>query len=91
MGGQIIELEPGFIRASFSLSKLVGQPTYDLVEFFFTPNDVTVQFRAERIGSGKDFGENKKRLEKMRLQLGWQKIPILRNRRRALLVIESPL
>ena len=48
--------------------------------------------RSERRGAAPtDFGSNRKRLEKARIALGWEKVPVLRNRRRALVVVESPL
>ena len=48
--------------------------------------------RSERRGAAPtDFGSNRKRLEKARIALGWEKGPVLRNRRRALVVVESPL
>jgi hypothetical protein len=37
-----------------------------------------------------DFGANKNRMEKMRIALGWEKVPVLRNRKRALVFFESP-
>ena len=37
-----------------------------------------------------DLGANRKRLERARIALGWDKVPVLRNRRRALVVVESP-
>jgi uncharacterized protein (DUF1499 family) len=47
--------------------------------------------RSIRRGSAPtDFGANRKRLEKARIALGWEKVPVLRNRRRALVVVESP-
>ena len=48
----------------------------------------------DRRRQGGDFGAssaNRNRLEKARIALGWEKLPVLRNRRRALVIVESPL
>ena len=70
-----------------------GTMAVDDAEFFFAPEDTLVQFRSARRGeagvSG-DFSANRNRLEKVRIALGWEKVPVLRNRRRALVVVESP-
>ena len=52
------------------------------LEFFFTENDSTVQFR----GDGRDVD---KRLAKLRQRCGFEEIVVLRNRRRAFGVGES--
>lgn len=54
------------------------------LEFYFTENDSTVQFR----GDGRDVD---KRLAKLRIQCGFEEIVVLRNRRRAFGVGESAL
>ena len=59
-------------------------------EFFFPENDDTVQIRAARRGNLPDFGENAKRMEAIRKSLRFDQIPVVRNRRRALVVVESP-
>ena len=38
-------------------------PDADDVEFYFTPDDLLVQFRAERRSGQADFGGNRRRLE----------------------------
>jgi len=59
------------------------------VEFLKTVGDDTIQFRAASRGGG---GANqKKRVDELRLSLGFTEIPVLRNRRRAFVVVESPL
>ena len=64
----------------------------DDVEFYFTPNDSTIQYRSMRRNGIDIFAlENKNRIEKMRIALRFQNIPILRNRRRVLFFVESPL
>jgi len=90
LGGRVVS-EDGerYLRVEFEETGLTGAAV-DEAEFFFTPNDSLVQFKAVRRGGGPDFGTNKKRLEKARIALGWEKVPVLRNRRRALVVVESP-
>ena len=61
-------------------------------EFYFTPDDTTVQFRiaAER-GSGVSSLRNVDRAEMIRKQLRYLKLPVLRNRKRTLFFVESDL
>ena len=40
--------------------------------------------------SANDFGANAARLETLRVRLGWEKLPVLRNRQRVLGAVESP-
>ena len=64
----------------------------DDLEFYFTPNDSTIQYRGLRRKGYDLFGlDNRNRIEKMRLALRFLNIPILRNRRRVLFFVESPL
>ncbi len=76
----------------------------DEVQFYFTPNDNTIQFRSVRHrrgsssgcggsgggvlfgGLGSDFGEARRRLKDIRIALGLEKVPVLRNRRRVFFV-----
>ena len=67
-----------------------GGTATDVIEFYFTPNDNTIQFRGERRGAATDLGQNRKRLEKVRIKAGFDYVPVLRNRRRSLGLIESP-
>lgn len=92
LGGRILASDgERYLRVVFEESGPFGT-VLDDAEFFFAPNDTLVQFRSARRGdSGTDFGANRKRLEKARIALGWEKVPVLRNRRRALVVVESPL
>jgi len=92
LGGRVTASDnERYLRTEFEEKGALGGVAVDDVEFFFTPGDVLVQFRAERRGGAADFGANRKRLEKARIALGWEKVPVLRNRRRALVVVESPL
>lgn len=69
-----------------------GTGRIDDVEFYFTVGDSTLQFRSARRGSGlSDFGVNRERLEKLRIRLGLENVIVLRNRRRVLEFVESPL
>jgi hypothetical protein len=73
-------------------------------EFYFTPNDTTVQFRVGTIypaNSGGSVGmaagtyffsastNNMDRCEMIRKELRYTKVPVLRNRKRALFFVES--
>eukprot|EP00951_Prasinocladus_malaysianus_P023880 scaffold204403_cov50-Prasinocladus_malaysianus.AAC.2 len=63
----------------------------DDVEFLIPPGDGTVSVRAAARRSGRpDGGRNAARLEDLRKSLGWDEVPILRNRRRRFFIIESP-
>ena len=82
------------VRAEFSTMSLLGDHIVDEVQFYFTPNDNTIQFRSVRnsvrsgSGSGSgyfgyllpDFGEGRRRLEDIRVSLGLEEVPVLRNR-----------
>ncbi len=71
-------------------------------EFYFTPNDTTVQFRIGSTASlssssgdvARIFGRsisNVDRSERIRKALRYLKVPVLRNRKRALFFVESDL
>mmetsp|Transcript_12393 Transcript_12393/g.34365 ORF Transcript_12393/g.34365 Transcript_12393/m.34365 type:complete len:324 (+) Transcript_12393:107-1078(+) len=62
-------------------------------EFYFTPNDTTVQFRVAAIedAPGALAFSNRERCEMIRKKLKYQKLPVLRNRQRSLFFIESEL
>lgn len=87
----VLETTPRYVRAAFASRSPLGAPRTDVIEWYLTPGDALIQFRAERLGGDADLGANRERLEKLRIQLGFEKVPVLRNRRRALIVIESPL
>ena len=93
LGGRITASDgERFLRVEFEEKTPIGTTTLDDAEFFFAPGDSLVQFRSARRGDAAlDFGANRRRLEKARIALGWEKVPVLRNRRRALVVVESPL
>ena len=90
-----LEVEPGVrdVEASdrYTRCVAVSGDKVDDVEFFFTEGDFTVQFRAARRGGGGDLGANAARLERLRKKCGFEKLVVLRNRRRAFGLIETPL
>jgi len=63
-------------------------------EFYFTPEDTTVQFRVGSISNGGvSFSslKNIDRCEMIRKELRYLKVPVLRNRKRSLFFVESDL
>mmetsp|Transcript_26246 Transcript_26246/g.47950 ORF Transcript_26246/g.47950 Transcript_26246/m.47950 type:complete len:314 (-) Transcript_26246:74-1015(-) len=78
-----------YLRAEFIVDTLFGRDADD-VEWYFTPDDTAVQFRGERRSGQRDFGYNRDRIEKIRIALGWEILPVVRNRQRILGFLESP-
>ena len=78
-----------YIRFEF----LNDDGSIDDTEFYFTPNDSTVQFRSNRRGqyTFADFGVNRNRLNKIRIALDFEIVPVLRNRKEKFFFFESPL
>ena len=98
LGGKVVRQTEDYLRCEFRAQTLPGQvDAIDDAEFYLTPDDATVQFRSARRPSKLtssplgDFGANKKRLETIRVALHWEKVPVLRNRKRAFMFFESPL
>lgn len=61
-------------------------------EFYFTPSDSTVQFRvASQSGTSFQSLKNIERCELIRKKLRYEKLPVLRNRKRTLFFVESDL
>ena len=61
-------------------------------EFYFTPDDTTVQFRIGSLSGGAPFSKslsNMERAEALRKELRFLKIPVLRNRKRAFFFAEA--
>eukprot|EP00546_Thalassionema_frauenfeldii_P008236 CAMPEP_0178914986 /NCGR_PEP_ID=MMETSP0786-20121207/11754_1 /TAXON_ID=186022 /ORGANISM="Thalassionema frauenfeldii, Strain CCMP 1798" /LENGTH=257 /DNA_ID=CAMNT_0020588003 /DNA_START=112 /DNA_END=886 /DNA_ORIENTATION=- len=84
---QLVFQKDRYTRVTFSDS--TGSSTG---EFYFTPNDTTVQFRiASSSSTGISKMKNLQRAESIRKQLGYLKLPVLRNRKRTLLFGESDL
>jgi hypothetical protein len=92
-GGKVVSVgkDGRYVRAEFPIEIPILGKDIDDCEFYFTPKDVTVQFRSERRSGRPDFGENRRRLQRIREQLRWDLLPVLRNRQRALFFFESPL
>eukprot|EP00850_Spirogloea_muscicola_P016200 SM000130S27087 [mRNA] locus=s130:55602:56304:- [translate_table: standard] len=83
---------PWYVYATFG-DDGGGSAAVDDVEFLFSdPSaDATVNLRASSRGPGRsDGGRNARRLEELRAALGWEQVPVLRNRTRRLFFIESP-
>lgn len=59
------------------------------IEFLKTKGDDTVQFRAAATSTASSNRKQKKRVDELRLAMGFTEIPVLRNRRRALIFVES--
>lgn len=84
-GAEVITADDRYIRAEFR-----DGDTLDDAEWFFTLNDDTVQFRSARRDGAGDRGANGRRMEQIRIALRFDKLPVLRNRKRALVFFESP-
>jgi hypothetical protein len=81
--------EGRFLRVKF-IDKTSGEPS--IGEFYFTPNDTTVQYRVASVGDSRIASlKNMERCEMIRKQLRYLKIPVLRNRSRSLFFGESDL
>jgi len=69
-----------------------GEDIDDAEWYFVDPtSDAVIEFRSARRGNKGDNGANARRMERIRIALGLEKVPVLRNRRRALFFMESPL
>lgn len=92
-GGQNLQVgEDGrYLRAEFLVDLPFLGKDADDCEWYFTPRDTIVQFRAERRSGRADFGANRQRLEEIRQRLNWEILPVIRNRQRAFFFGESPL
>mmetsp|Transcript_52253 Transcript_52253/g.126277 ORF Transcript_52253/g.126277 Transcript_52253/m.126277 type:complete len:408 (+) Transcript_52253:1-1224(+) len=90
--------EGRYLRVLFEDKKTREQ---SIGEFYFTPNDTTVQFRIGTVPSSSSspsslltaFGSQRNidRAEEIRKELRYLKIPVLRNRKRSLFFVESDL
>ena len=68
-GSEFVSEDERYVRVEFHNGKDV-----DDTEFYFTPNDAIIQFRSARRGSNNDGGANLKRMEKIRIALGLEKV-----------------
>jgi hypothetical protein len=87
----VIILQIGrYLRVLFTDGKTGEQ---SVGEFYFTPDDTTVQFRvgttAKNAGILSSSLNNMERCELIRKELRYQKLPVLRNRRRTFFFVES--
>lgn len=90
LNGIIVEADDRYLRAAFT-TEGIGGIVFDDVEFYFPADDRLIQFYALRRGGfPTDFGANRQRLEQARIALGYEKVPVLRNRKLALFFGESP-
>jgi len=89
---QILLQQERYLRVVFTDGKSGEKSTG---EFYFTPNDTTVQFRVGSLSAGSvPFSSslrNIERCEMIRKELRYLKIPVLRNRKRSLFFVESDL
>jgi len=87
---KVIQKEGRYLRILFTDGK-TGERSNG--EFYFTPNDTTVQFRVGTINPGKSIAssstKNLERCELIRKELRFLKVPVLRNRKRLLFFAES--
>ena len=87
---EILTQQGRYLRVLFS-EKAGGR---SVGEFYFTPNDTTVQFRIAEERSSSGMGgslRNMERAESIRKQLRYLKLPVLRNRKRSLFFVESDM
>ncbi|KAG8466891.1 hypothetical protein KFE25_008270 [Diacronema lutheri] len=88
-GCEVVEADSRYVRAVVNV--LADGSVRDELEFYLTPDDVLVQFRAQRSPAGvPDLGANRQRVERLRKTLGLAKLPVLRDRTTRLW-FESPL
>lgn len=92
----IVQLREGRYLRALIVDANTGEES--VCEFYFTPEDTTVQFRlgavsssspASIIGVGRRSLSNAERSERLRKALRYTKVPVLRNRKRALFFVES--
>jgi hypothetical protein len=92
----IVQLREGRYLRALIVDANTGEES--VCEFYFTPDDTTVQFRlgavsssspASIIGVGRRSLSNAERSERLRKALRYTKVPVLRNRKRALFFVES--
>lgn len=94
---QILIEEDRYLRVLFT-DRVSSEKS--IAEFYFTPNDTTVQFRIGSVVTNTISGKtllrgsslrNIERGEMIRKELRYLKLPVLRNRKRSLFFVESEL
>jgi uncharacterized protein (DUF1499 family) len=89
VAGEPMDASTRYLRAVCNVTRDGG--VRDDLEFYLTPGDSLVQFRAERSPAGvPDLGANRRRIDRLRESLRLTKLPVLRDRR-TVLWFESPL
>ncbi len=87
---QFLKQEGRYLRVVFKDGK-TGEVSSG--EFYFTPNDTIVQFRLGALNPSSSIisssTKNLERSEMIRKQMRYTKVPVLRNRKRALFFVES--
>jgi hypothetical protein len=88
---EILVKEGRYLRVQFTDANTMEE---SIGEFYFTPNDTTVQFRVAGRAASTPSGalsslQNLDRCELIRKQLRYTKVPVLRNRKRVLFFAES--
>jgi uncharacterized protein (DUF1499 family) len=68
-GANIVAKTDRYLRATVANSGVT-----DDLEFYMTPGDYTVQFRANRRDGFTDLGQNRRRMEAMRIALGFEQV-----------------
>ena len=85
-GARLLVQEGRYLRVAMA-DQAIG-------EFYFTPNDTTVQFRIAAASSNNNNWSRRRsnlqeRAEHVRQSLSFDKLPVLRNRKRSLFFVES--
>ncbi len=81
-GGVVDSIDGRYERALFGS---------DEVEFYFTENDNIVQVRADGVGHPRfDWGRNRNRVNRIRIAVGCDTVPVLRGRMGRLHMFETP-
>jgi uncharacterized protein (DUF1499 family) len=65
-----------YLRAIADKGAVLGVSDW---EFYATPGDTTIQFRVNSRSGTPDFGENKRAMERIRIALRLEKVPVLRS------------
>ena len=86
-GARLLVQEGRYLRVVLGADQAIG-------EFYFTPNDTTVQFRIAASSSNNNNWSRRsnnlqERAEHVRQSLSFDKLPVLRNRKRSLFFVES--
>ncbi|GFR48772.1 hypothetical protein Agub_g10593 [Astrephomene gubernaculifera] len=78
------------LAAGLHMSPMITTSPLSCMYVGVLPAGQVVLRSSSRVQGLPDVGRNEQRLEQLRVLLGWEQVPILRNRRRALYFVESP-